>query len=102
MSTYAAGKKALGICDVCGFQYKLKQLKVVVRNRVPTGLLACPSCWDEQHPQEDLGLYRVVDAQSVRNPRPDNAEYAQSRGITIQVVAVVAIGSVESVGVTIT
>ena len=31
---YASAKKALGVCDICGFTYKLRELKtVVVKNR---------------------------------------------------------------------
>ena len=35
---YAAGKKAIGICDRCGFTYKLKDLKYEVQDQKKTGL----------------------------------------------------------------
>jgi hypothetical protein len=27
---YASGQKAIAICDVCGFQYKLRELKELI------------------------------------------------------------------------
>ena len=97
MTLYAAGKKARGICDICGRAYYLRQLKKVIRRRVPTGLKACPTCWDPQHPQDDQGMYRVHDPQVLREPRPDSAEYASSRALVFQIpeaTAVVQLGIV--------
>lgn len=102
MSQYATGKKAAGICDYCGFRYKLRELREVVKNRVPTNLRACPQCWDQQHPQEDLGLYRIEDAQALRDPRPDTAELPSSRALVFQVSTAVEIALSRSGGVTIT
>lgn len=102
MTLYANGKKALGICDVCGFTYKLRQLKDVVRNRVRTGLKACPSCWEDDHPQYELSRIRIEDAQAIRDPRPDYAERASLRGITIDVSTVVGIAFLDPVTVTTT
>ena len=68
---FASGKIALGICDRCGFTYKLLQLKEESVNRNRTNLLVCPECFDEDHPQLRLGLVRSGDAQALRNPRPD-------------------------------
>jgi len=31
----------------------------------------CPSCWEPDQPQLQLGLYPVNDPQAVREPRPD-------------------------------
>lgn len=68
---FAAGKKAIAVCDRCGFQYLLKELKPetvklkVVHNRV------CPACWTPDHPQLQLGMYPVDDPQALRTPRPD-------------------------------
>lgn len=76
---FSAGKRALGICDVCGFQYKLKELKPVIASGRETRVLACRACWDVDHPQNDLGKYPVFDPQAIQNSRPDNAELAASR-----------------------
>jgi len=37
----------------------------------------CPTCWEEDHPQLQLGMYPVEDPQAVLEPRPDNS-YTQS------------------------
>ena len=78
---FSTGKYALGICDICGFQYKLLTLKEVISNEQPTGTLACRTCWDEDHPQNMQGKYPVVDAEALRNPRPDTG-LAASRDLT--------------------
>lgn len=77
-SKYAVGKKALGVCDRCGFEYKLKQLKELIVNENKTNVLVCPDCWETDHPQNKLGKYLVVDAEGLRNPRPDTT-YNESR-----------------------
>ena len=79
MSRFASSKRALGICDNCGFQYRLNELKeTIVRGR-PTNLLFCPECWGPDHPQNELGRFKVVDPQALQNPRPDSAELRDSR-----------------------
>ena len=45
---YAKGTKALGICDRCGFSYKLNALKYEIENGTRNGLRVCNSCFDEQ------------------------------------------------------
>jgi len=37
--------------------------------------MVCPTCWDPDHPQLQLGMYPVEDPQALRNPRPDNTYY---------------------------
>lgn len=74
---YASGKKAIALCDVCGQQYKLKQLRRLTIKTKNTNILACPECWNEDHPQLQLGMYPVDDPQALRNPRPDTS-YKQS------------------------
>jgi len=74
---FAAGKKARGICDICGQEFKLKTLKPVFRKHNNTGLLACRVCWDPDHPQLMLGELPVYDPQALRNPRPDNSDSNQ-------------------------
>ena len=41
---YAAGKKALGTCDRCGFTYKLNELRYETENKVRKGLRVCHTC----------------------------------------------------------
>lgn len=78
---FASSQKALGICDVCGFQYKLRELRTtVVKGRV-TNIKACKECWDPDHPQLKLGEFPVHDPQALRDPRPDAAERVASRDI---------------------
>lgn len=71
--SYASGKKALGICDLCGLKFKLNELKSVVNNGVRTSHLACRSCWTPDHPQNFANRMRVVDAVALRNPRPEKS-----------------------------
>jgi len=35
----------------------------------------CPTCWDPDQPQLQLGMYPVDDPQGVRDPRPDISYY---------------------------
>lgn len=82
MSNFALGKRALGVCDICGQTYKLKTLKAqVVKQRI-TGLLACPECWSPDHPQLMLGTFKIVDPQALRNPRSDSNQREESRDIS--------------------
>ena len=72
---FASGKNAIAECDVCGFRYKLTQLKQLVIKTKNVNILACPECWNPDQPQLSLGLYPVEDAWAVRNPRPDTSYY---------------------------
>jgi len=53
-------------------------MKEVVVKRQGTGLLACKSCWDLDHPQNFQGEYPVNDPEALRNPRPDQSLSADS------------------------
>ena len=90
MGNFASGRKALGICDVCGFSYKLRELKALTIKRNVTAIMACPTCWDPDHPQNNIGDILVRDPQALRNPRPDVQEYAASRATRVPVTPVVA------------
>jgi hypothetical protein len=68
---FAAGKKAIAMCDRCGQQFKLKTLKEEVIKTKRFNLLVCDECWDPDHPQLQLGMYPVDDPQALRNPRRD-------------------------------
>ena len=71
---YAVGKKALGICDRCGFTVKLKDLKYEVRDSSRTGFRVCTNCLDEDHPQLKIGDVDTSENISLFNPRPDTGE----------------------------
>ena len=68
---FASGKKAIAMCDRCGFQYMLKELRQLVIKTKNVNILVCPTCWEPDQPQLSLGLYPVNDPQAVREPRPD-------------------------------
>jgi len=76
---FASGQQALAICDVCGFQYRLRELRNLVQRGNVTEIKACPECWNPDQPQNRLGEFPVDDPQALRNPRPDFAELAASR-----------------------
>lgn len=75
---YSSGKYAIAQCDRCNFRYKLKELKRLIIKTKNINILVCPSCWDPDHPQLQLGMYPVNDPQAVRNPRTDSNSYYQS------------------------
>ncbi len=68
---FASGKNAIAECDRCGQRYKLKELKKQVLKTKTYNLLVCPTCWDPDHPQLQLGMYPVDDPQGLRDPRKD-------------------------------
>lgn len=70
-SKFASGKYAIAECDRCGQRYKLKELKKQVLKTKLYNVKVCPSCWDPDQPQLQLGMYPVNDPQAVREPRPD-------------------------------
>ena len=49
----------------------LKELKTQIVKTKPFNIKVCPSCWDPDQPQLQLGMYPVNDPQAVRDPRPD-------------------------------
>ena len=71
MSKFAQGKYAYGISDRSGFRYKYKDMR-----REWNGLLVGRDEFDPKHPQ--LGPFRkVVDAQALKDARPDRKEPLQ-------------------------
>jgi hypothetical protein len=70
---FASNKRALAICDVCGFQYKLRTLRSLTVKGVDTNIKACRECWNPSHPQLRLGDYIISDAEAIRAPRPDTS-----------------------------
>ena len=69
----ASTKRALAICDTCGFRYPHRVLKMN-----SYGMLVCPTDYDgaydlKNHPQNKTPDVR--DNPAIRNPRPElNAE----------------------------
>ncbi len=81
---FASGKNSIAMCDRCGFQFKLTSLKKEVLKTKIYNLLVCPTCWDPDQPQLQLGMYPVDDPQAVRNPRRDTTYYsAGTNGLQI-------------------
>jgi hypothetical protein len=74
---FASGKNSIAECDRCGFRYKLKELKKLTIKTKQVTIKVCPTCWEPDQPQLQLGMYPVQDPQAVREPRPDNS-YRQS------------------------
>jgi hypothetical protein len=70
---FASGKNAIAECDRCGFRYKLKELKKLTIKTKQVSIKVCPTCWEPDQPQLQLGMYPVQDPQAVREPRPDNS-----------------------------
>ena len=70
-SKFASGKYAIAECDRCGQRYKLKELRKQILKTHLYNVKVCPSCWDPDQPQLQLGMYPVNDPQAVREPRPD-------------------------------
>ena len=70
-SKFTSGKHAIGNCDVCGFQYKLNDLRDLFVRTKDSYVKACNECWNPDQPQNMQGMYPVNDPQAVRNPRPD-------------------------------
>ena len=68
---FASGKNAFGFCDVCNFRFKLTALRNQVVNKKTTNIMACPTCYDVDHPQLWIGQVDKSDPQALRKPRPD-------------------------------
>jgi hypothetical protein len=74
---FSSGKNSIAECDRCGFRYKLKELKKLTIKTKQVTIKVCPTCWEPDQPQLQLGMYPVQDPQAVREPRRDNS-YLQS------------------------
>jgi hypothetical protein len=58
------------------FEFKTKNIN----------LLVCPTCWEPDQPQLQLGMYPVYDPQALQNPRPDTT-YLQAGYTGLQIDA---------------
>jgi len=81
---FASGKNAIAICDRCGFQYKLKELKELIVKTKKINILVCFECWEPDQPQLQLGMYPIDDPQALRNPRND-VSYVTSGNSGLQI-----------------
>jgi hypothetical protein len=79
---FASGKWAIAECDRCGFRYKLKELKKLVIKTKNINLLVCPTCFEPDQPQLQLGMYPVYE-----NPRNDKS-YLQAGLTGLQIFTV--------------
>ena len=70
---FASSQKVNALCDVCGFQYKLRELRNLFVKGRDTNVKACPECWNPDQPQLRLGEFPVNDPQAVRSPRVDQS-----------------------------
>ena len=96
---FASGKKAIAECDRCGFRYKLKELKSLTIKTKNVNILVCPTCWEPDQPQLQLGMYPVEDPQALRNPRPDNSFWqAGMTGLQVNIYGEVASSNVLAFG----
>ena len=83
---FASGKHSIAECDRCAQRYKLKELKTQTVKTKPFKIKVCPTCWDPDHPQLQLGMYPVNDPQAVREPRPDVSYLASgTNGLQINI-----------------
>tara|TARA_R100001086_G_scaffold90512_2_gene44649 strand:+ start:3463 stop:3777 length:315 start_codon:yes stop_codon:yes gene_type:complete len=76
---YAKSTKALGICDRCGFTYKLNELKYEVQNETRNGLRVCHNCFDPDQPQFKVGRLNTADPMALFDPRTDSGEKASTQ-----------------------
>ena len=79
-SKFSSAKNSIAECDICGQRYKLTQLRRLTIKTKQVNILACPECWNQDHPQLQLGMYPVSDPQAVREPRPDTSYSASGVG----------------------
>ena len=64
---YASNKNAYGICDITGFRYRLKDMKMTW-----DGLLVGPDQYSPKHPQL-MPKPTPIDPQALQVTRPDQA-----------------------------
>ena len=68
---FASGKYAWAMCDICAIRCRYRDLRPTTKMGRLTGLLACPTCWDPDHPQNFLPYAVTTDAQALEHARPD-------------------------------
>lgn len=73
---FATGRRALAICDRCGFQIRYRELRAEYSDGHTTGMKVCSACWDPDVPEDPP---MVIDAEQLRDPRSDFREREVSR-----------------------
>jgi len=68
MCKYALGKNAYGISDRSGFRYPLGRMR-----KEWTGMIVGYDEWEAKQPQLEPRR-KVIDAQALKDPRPDRVE----------------------------
>ena len=63
--SYASGKFAYFICDVCGFRYRYTNARMTWDNTK-----VCHECYEPKHPQLDPPPI-TADAEALHQPRPE-------------------------------
>ena len=63
-------RRTLGVCDRCGLEHKLRDLKHEVYARKRNGLRVCSDCFDGDHPRNIPYEGRYDDPAPVTDPRP--------------------------------
>ena len=66
MAGYTSGKFGLGLCDQCGQQFKLNELK-----KEWTGFKVCDECYQPKHPQLEPKR-SLNEPQALLEPRPES------------------------------
>ena len=65
---FASGKRAYGICDISGFRYRLRDMKMTW-----DGLLVGPDQWSEKHPQL-MPKPSPTDPEAIRDARVESSD----------------------------
>ena len=68
---FAAGHKAIAMCDRCGQRYKLKELKKEIIKTKLYDLKVCPECYEPKHPQLEPKR-SINEPQALQQPRPES------------------------------
>ena len=62
---FSSSQKVIALCDVCGFQYKLRELKNLFVKGRDTNVKACRECWSPvRNPRVDQSLGPAGDTSS--------------------------------------
>ena len=75
---YALGKFARALCDRCGFEYKLGELR-----EEWTGSKVCSQCYEPKQPQLEP-LTATADPEALYKPRPNN-DHEEGEGFVVVV-----------------
>lgn len=71
MARFARGTLSVAICDRCGMKVRYLDLRPQIFDGAMTGLMVCPDCLDEDHPQLKVGRNFKPEPQALEHPRPE-------------------------------